>query len=580
MDITINLAELSDEDLAAHQAEVREAFDALIAEEAPTREQVDEARALGDRLDEITAIDGERQAAAEQLAADAEAQRARFAEPEVADETAEVEAEEAAPEAAAAETAEATAEGTATAVEEVAVDTSAADESIRARASTVAVLAGRTRRPAAPTTSQGRSGPVKIIASANTEFSAGSDLGSDLEKVNQSMLAKVLSFTAPNGDGKTEDLHKYPIAKFALDFPEELVQKQHTSDMEMLWLAGDEHRLPEESLTAAAGWCAPSETLYDLCSTESTDGIGSVPEMAITRGGIKFTSGPDFSSIYGAAGYFDFTEAQSIAGTGQSVSKPCATVTCPSFTDVRLDSVGLCIKVEFLANQAYPELTQRFISGALIAHQHKVWLKVLNKMLTAATAKTWLAGAGSPDGSVLSDSLDGLTLYKDHLLQKYKLPLSTSMELLLPYWLPDAIKADISRRNGLPVEATTTEFIASLYRARGFNPQFVYGLPAGTAAGGVDLALADVTGPPAQDSDTWPTVYTALMYPAGTFVKGTADVVNLSSVYDAASLANNIYTGLFVEQGVLVAQLCPEAFKVTLPVCAAGRVGVADLSCA
>jgi hypothetical protein len=444
--------------------------------------------------------------------------------------------------------------------------------------STVAAIAARSTRPAPPAVSPARR--VSIVAAANTEFNAGADLGHDLSMVNTAVLAKMQGFGTPNGDGTVEELHKFPIAKFALDFPEDLTQRQHNDDMGILYEAGNEKRLAGESLVAAAGWCAPSETLYDLCSTESTDGIGSIPEVAVTRGGIKYTSGPDFSTIYAGSGYFDFTEAQSIAGTGQSVSKPCMTIPCPTFTDTRLDSVGLCVKIEFLANAAYPELTQRFISGALVAQQHKVWLKVLNKMLTLATAKTWLAGAGSPDGSVAADTFDGLALYAAQLRQKYKLPLATSLEVLVPIWVKEVIRSDISRRTGQPFQQIADSEISSWFSARQMNVQFVYGLPAGTGTGSVDLPLSDITGPPAQDSDTWPTTYTALMYPAGTFVKGTADVVNLSAVYDAASLANNVYTGLFVEQGVLVAQLCPEAFKVTLPVCAGGRTGKADLDCA
>jgi hypothetical protein len=70
------------------------------------------------------------------------------------------------------------------------------------------------------------------------------------------------------------------------------------------------------------------------------------------------------------------------------------------------------------------------------------------------------------------------------------------------------------------------------------------------------------------------------MYPAGTFVKGTADVINLSTVYDAASLATNVYTGLFTEQGLLVAKQKFHADLVTLPICNAGRTGAANLTCA
>ena len=53
-----------------------------------------------------------------------------------------------------------------------------------------------------------------------------------------------------------------------------------------------------------------------------------------------------------------------------------------------------------------------------------------------------------------------------------------------------------------------------------------------------------------------------------------------SAVYDAASLEVNLYTGLFTEQGILVAEMCYDSDRLTLPVCNAGRVGAADLVCA
>jgi hypothetical protein len=68
------------------------------------------------------------------------------------------------------------------------------------------------------------------------------------------------------------------------------------------------------------------------------------------------------------------------------------------------------------------------------------------------------------------------------------------------------------------------------------------------------------------------------MYPAGTFVKGTSDVITLNAVYDAASLATNIYTALFFEQGILVAKMCYEAALITLPFCNTGKTGVASVA--
>jgi hypothetical protein len=57
-------------------------------------------------------------------------------------------------------------------------------------------------------------------------------------------------------------------------------------------------------------------------------------------------------------------------------------------------------------------------------------------------------------------------------------------------------------------------------------------------------------------------------------------VINLNAVYDAASLATNIYTALFFEQGILTAKMCYDSVKVTLPVCSGGRSGITNLTCA
>jgi hypothetical protein len=324
--------------------------------------------------------------------------------------------------------------------------------------------------------------------------------------------------------------------------------------MEVLYHAMDEARLPGGSLVASGGWCAPSETIYDLCSGETAEGLLSVPEVNVARGGIKYTSGPDFASIYSNVGFCQ-TEAQAIAGT----AKTCYEVPCPAFTEVRLDACGLCIKAPILTNAAYPELVQRYLSGGMIAHQHKMNAKVIAAMATAAgTAKTVTAY-----GSTVADMVDSLALIADGIRSKYRLSPTASMEVVLPWWVKGAMQNDLDNRNGCGGQS-----VESLFASRNLNVQYVYDwqdtpFPAGTAP-----AIG------------YPATVQALIYPAGTFIKGTADVINLNAVYDAASLVQNLYTALFFEQGILVAKMCYEAQLVTIPVCNAGRTGSANLTCA
>lgn len=542
MDI-LSITELTDERLAEYAAEVREAFDAIADLDSPTREQVDEAETLANHIDEIAAEQDRRTADAEELATRAAALRERFSPTEVDTvDPAEGEPEE-------------DAEGEEAAADEVGQpdqppEAEVVEEPVAAR-STVATLATRVKRPAKPAPART---PVSITAAADVpDFATGSKIET-MEAVGTALVNRMRGFGTPTGDGSHENLQHYGVASFRLDFPDDLTIDRHSDDQEVLMHAAQESRLPGKSLVAAGGWCAPSETLYDLCSGETTEGILSVPEVNAARGGIKYTSGPDFSAIYSNVGFCQ-TEAQAIAGT----AKTCFEVPCPSFTEVRLDACGLCIKAPILTNAAYPELVQRWLSGAMIAHQHKMNAKVIGAMVTAAgAAKTVTAF-----GSTVADMVDSLALIADGIRSKYRLSPSASMEVVLPWYAKGAMQNDLDNRNGCG--GSTVE---SLFASRNLQVSYVYDwqdspFPAGTAP-----AIA------------YPATVNALIYPAGTFVKATNDVINLNAVYDAASLASNIYTALFFEQGIAVAKMCYEAQLVTIPLCNAGRTGAANLTCA
>jgi hypothetical protein len=252
---------------------------------------------------------------------------------------------------------------------------------------------------------------------------------------------------------------------------------------------------------------------------------------------------------------FQQTEAQAISGT----TKTCFEVPCPAFTDVRLDAIGLCIKAPILTNSAYPELVSRWVSGSMVAHQHKVNASVISRMVTLAGT----ANAVNDFGGTAQNTLANLELLADRLRQKYKMGLSETMEVVLPFWVKAAIRSDLSLRTGQNPDAITDAQISAHFAARNLNVQFVYGWQELT-----DYAT----------TEGYPATYQALIYPAGTFVKGVSDVITLNAVYDAASLATNIYTALFFEQGLLVAKMCAEAMLVTLAVCNAGKTGIANVA--
>ena len=529
--------DITTEDLTALREKAHAAALALVEPDAPSNDDVAEALRLDAGIDAIDEVLTARAAEEAEKTEKVTSLRSKFTAAPEEDAEAEAEAE-----------AEEDAEGD---EEEETVDQPEAEKAEAEKAAAAvkpkarAALASRTIRPAPPAR---QVSPVTITAAADVpDFSTGQTLD-DMNQVSQALVARMRGFGVPSGDGESENLQHYGVAKFKMDFPEELTTKPFDDDSPVLNYAANEARLDGKSLTAAGGWCAPSETLYDLCVLESMDGLLSLPEVNVTRGGIRFTKGPQWGDFYSSIG-FQQTEAQAIAGT----TKACYEVTCPTFTDVRLDAIGVCIKAPILTNAAYPEVVNRILSGAMVVHAHKVNASVITKMVALSGA----AQAAIDYGASTQSTMATLSLVAGIQRQKYKMAIDSPMEAVLPYWVKDVLREDMAERGGRPIDAITDAYIMNEFSVRHIAPQFVYDWQ--------EQAL---------DNVGWPATFQVLLYPAGTFVKGTSDVITLNAVYDAASLATNVYTALFFEQGLLVANLCNEARLITVPTCASGKTGL------
>jgi hypothetical protein len=523
------------EEIADLLAAGNEALDALLAIENPTREQANEALRISGEVDRLQAhAEAESAEVEEQDAALAALRERRAADAAAAE--AEAEAAEQAPEVV---------EDAEVVVEEQPEAVAAAATRAPARTSPRIALAGR--RPAAP--ARPTRAPMQITAAADVSgFATGSQIA-DMDALGRAVVARMKGFAQPAGMAGGL-MQNFAVASFYKQFDKRAVIDKGTDDMDALSFAVDQKRLPGESLVASGGWCSPSETLYDFCVSATAEGLVSLPEVQANRGGVKFTTGPDFATLYSSTG-FTQTEAQAISGTAKS----CYEVVCPSFTEVRLDAIGLCIKVPILTNAAYPELVQNTISQSLLAHQHRVSAYAIGKMVTASGS----AVVPAVVGGAATNTLDGLELVAQGLRQDYRLPFNATIEGVAPFWLKGAIRADLANRNGVDLLAVSDSVIEGYLRERNIVLQWVYNWQALAA-----------------NEEGYPVTAQVMLYPAGTFVKATTDVINLSAVYDAASLNVNTYTGLFMEEGIAVFKRCWASKLVTLNVCASGQTGAAS----
>ena len=340
------------------------------------------------------------------------------------------------------------------------------------------------------------------------------------------------------------------------------------------------------SLTAAAGWCAPSQNDYSLCTNwDSPVGLLDLPTVTVTRGGINYTDEPTFAQIYAnavaAGGGSNFlTEAQVIADT----AKTCSEIPCPTFENRRLDVMALCIRVSFLQAAGYPEVVEAWENGLRATHEAEMNRLIIADIIARAGAATVIAPLDGANGdSFTSALLAGLEMAAVDTRYQFHMSPNATVEVVLPMWVPAQIRADLSRRSGDTggLLSVSDSYIASLFTQRNIRVHWVRGWQDGLITGGA-LNPAFPGGIAATPFLTaLPNDLSFLMWPAGSVAVARQDVVTLTNVYDAASLAQNEFTSLFAEEGFAPIYPCAGQRLYTMAdLCVGGITGAHQINCA
>lgn len=575
-----DLTTLSDEELSQLQSDATEAFNALYGDGKGLDDSV--FAALGHLTTGIEALGVESEARAE-LAAQREKAAAELAARVRGPEAVEAEVVELAAETEApAVEAEAP---TAEAVEAEAVESVVASIEAPVRQAVRIPMANvRSRaRQAAPaseplaegynTNAEAPSGVKDIMFSNTGDLGYRSGQAVDFADLGTAVDKRLGSFNASAYDKANKQGHhlrdQHALAVIKKPFSDDLIIRNNDPIHveEILNRAVDETRLPGGSLVASGGWCAPSEVIYDLIGeVESRDGLLSLPEIGVARGGVKFTRGPDFADIFKDIVGFSYTEQHDIdgnyavdangIGTGLEGNKPCFKIECPDFVEYRLGIEGLCLTAGLLQQRGYPEVIARTIRGALVAHDHRVNGRMIAAMVAGSTAVSMAAN----QVGTIAPILTAIELQVEHYRSVRRMSRATTLEAVFPYWVRGAVRSDLSRRLGIDPASginVTDGMIDDWFRSRGVNPQFVYN-------------WQDIAATPATGFTAWPTSVQFLLYAAGTWLRGTSDIITIDTLYDSVLLGQNDYTALFTEEGVFTARRGQDSRVITVPITADG----------
>ena len=343
-----------------------------------------------------------------------------------------------------------------------------------------------------------------------------------------------------------------PVTEFHQD------NRDYRNDTELFYAASREARLTGGSLTAAGGWGAPSERSLDFCELESIDGLFQVAEVTITRGGVQYTKGPTFADVFNSStGFWDMTEAVAEAGVVQKTSLRPAV---PGFIEKRLDAVGVMMEAGLLLRAGWPELVERYARLLLSAHKVKMAQKAITQIIGYTGAPVSI---GNGFGNAM-DIVHLLSMVAIGERQRNNMSDNQTLEVVLPSWVKEIIRVDLAQRSGVDTPNVSDAEITGYFTTRNMRPQFIRGWQNLAIDGTANVAI------------TYPDTVDVLMYPAGTYVRGVADVIQLDTIYDSVNLKKNDYVHLFVEQGTLMTNPCGDGRHLRIPSLANGRRAAAS----
>lgn len=377
---------------------------------------------------------------------------------------------------------------------------------------------------------------------------------------------------------KTGDPNIYPVASLQREFNFTLNENSTPEEMNAVLTAATD----VEILTAAGGWCAPSEISYDFFNIVCEDGMIDLPTVGLNRGGVQYPTSPSFGDLVSVPDIvWEWTEQDDIdAADSDSVFKPCVRLECPEFVDRRADCHGFCVTAGNLVDYAYPEL---------VANWLRLVFAIRAKATNAGIIDVLINGGGSGDpitpsiavdhtgllGATTSALLQSIELSIVDYREKFSMCSDAIMEVVLPRWANAVVRADLANREGIDVFGVTNGMIADWFNLRGARVQFVGDWQvretgaAGTATPGGATPLT-----------TWPDTMEYLVFAPGTFVRGNGMSLDLGVTRDSVLNSTNDHTAAWAEDCFAILKPGHESRVVSVALCPSGEIGQRSFTCA
>lgn len=371
------------------------------------------------------------------------------------------------------------------------------------------VAANRTRQPEPTPSSE-----LVLTASAGIE-DAGIRFGHRFQNRNELGRAMAESWRGLNPSGGGSKL-QVAQANFADQVPYRV-----TDDAEQNFVMLDQIRRDAErgeAILASGGLCAPGTPVYDFFSVSARDDLLMLPPVTSERGSLIHPVSPGVADLLVEDGIAtEWTDARDVAAA------PTKEVFEPACVETRTcDIIAWATRLQFGNFQQvfYPEFVAHLTSEAMITHDHKVDIELIDDI--AAFATLVQDQAGNVGGGTLVNLSHILGFAASWYRNKWRMSANAAIEVLLPAYVRDAGVADYIARNGTVDIDRARAAVDAVFTQQNLRVQW----------------LANMNPHDFLPGASWPAA-NAILFAPGTIIRQTRATLNLGVVRDSTLNATN-----------------------------------------
>jgi len=327
---------------------------------------------------------------------------------------------------------------------------------------------GKQRKDAAPAKTALAVTGRAVALGGIPNFNAGVEL--DRKGLATALSEKWAAIRATGGSGReyvARIQHEYPAERQLL---ENATFGENAAKIEAV--------TSPEAITAAGGFCAPLENLYEI----NTLGITARPvrdalsRFQVSRGGIQYRPPMDALAMTDGLGVWT-AEMDAAVGVVETPSdlpdpvKTCAVIECPDLENAVVEAIYLCLQFPNFTARFDPEWVDANTRAALVAHARFAENRLLSKLLTGSKRVT-----SAKRVSAVRDVLVTIDKIVAYYRNVHRLDTMVPLRWIGPRWVLDLFRADLCRSMGSAYDpamlGVADAAILTWFRNRGVLPTF------------------------------------------------------------------------------------------------------------